>query len=345
MIRDLVVWKGALIAGGFFTQAGAAECAHVGAWDGEQWSPLGEGLGTFGYVEALAEYSGELIAGGWFNLSDPWSVNVARWDGQEWSPLGPTGLPERVNDLAVYGGAVYADSEGSFYKWNGAAWQQFPLCCSFVALPSMTLYDDRLVAGWISQDGFGFPELARVRAWNGAAWQTLGGNMFGWGDDLQVGVAVGSLYAGAKGMAWRWDGAAWLPHASLPGSGIASIGEYQGRLMIGSVGGPYLWEGGAWQPLGGGVDGEVYATAEFQGGLVMGGSFEGKGGQVFFNFARWGCSCYPDCNSDGALNLSDFGCFQTRYALSQTYADCNGDGVRNLSDFGCFQTKFALGCP
>jgi hypothetical protein len=55
--------------------------------------------------------------------------------------------------------------------------------------------------------------------------------------------------------------------------------------------------------------------------------------------------CYPDCNGDGQLNLSDFGCFQTAFALGQPYADCNGDGVRNLSDFGCFQTKFALGCP
>jgi hypothetical protein len=27
------------------------------------------------------------------------------------------------------------------------------------------------------------------------------------------------------------------------------------------------------------------------------------------------------------------------------YPDCNGDGQLNLSDFGCFQTKFALGCP
>ncbi len=55
--------------------------------------------------------------------------------------------------------------------------------------------------------------------------------------------------------------------------------------------------------------------------------------------------CYPDCNADGTLNLSDFGCFQTRFALGEVYADCNNDGVRNLADFGCFQTKFALGCP
>jgi hypothetical protein len=55
--------------------------------------------------------------------------------------------------------------------------------------------------------------------------------------------------------------------------------------------------------------------------------------------------CYPDCNTDGQLNLADFGCFQTRFALGEPYADCNGDGALNLADFGCFQTSFALGCP
>ncbi|MCC6659648.1 MAG: hypothetical protein IT437_02055 [Phycisphaerales bacterium] len=56
-------------------------------------------------------------------------------------------------------------------------------------------------------------------------------------------------------------------------------------------------------------------------------------------------ACYPDCNGDSVLNLSDFGCFTTKFALGDAYADCNGDGIRNLSDFGCFTTKFALGCP
>jgi hypothetical protein len=55
--------------------------------------------------------------------------------------------------------------------------------------------------------------------------------------------------------------------------------------------------------------------------------------------------CYPDCNGDSSLNLADFGCFQTKFALGDPYADCNGDQVLNLSDFGCFTTKFALGCP
>jgi hypothetical protein len=56
-------------------------------------------------------------------------------------------------------------------------------------------------------------------------------------------------------------------------------------------------------------------------------------------------TCYPDCNLDLVLNLADFGCFQTNFALGNMYADCNGDLVLNLADFGCFQTSFAIGCP
>ncbi len=55
-------------------------------------------------------------------------------------------------------------------------------------------------------------------------------------------------------------------------------------------------------------------------------------------------ACYPDCNADSTLNLADFGCFQTKFALQNSYADCNGDSLLNIADFGCFQTRFALGC-
>ncbi len=61
--------------------------------------------------------------------------------------------------------------------------------------------------------------------------------------------------------------------------------------------------------------------------------------------ATIGAACYPDCNGDGQLNLGDFGCFQTNFAVGNLSADCNGDGLLNLGDFGCFLTKFAIGCP
>ncbi len=54
--------------------------------------------------------------------------------------------------------------------------------------------------------------------------------------------------------------------------------------------------------------------------------------------------CYPDCDLEGQLNVNDFICFQTKFALGDPYADCDGNGVRNVNDYICFQTSFALGC-
>ncbi len=56
-------------------------------------------------------------------------------------------------------------------------------------------------------------------------------------------------------------------------------------------------------------------------------------------------SCYPDCNTDSALTIADFGCFQTKFVAGEPYADCTGDTALTIADFGCFQTKFVAGCP
>ncbi len=55
-------------------------------------------------------------------------------------------------------------------------------------------------------------------------------------------------------------------------------------------------------------------------------------------------SCYADCDASGTLDVNDYICFQTKFALGDPYADCDGDGIRNVNDYVCFQTKFALGC-
>jgi hypothetical protein len=56
-------------------------------------------------------------------------------------------------------------------------------------------------------------------------------------------------------------------------------------------------------------------------------------------------SCYPDCNSDHALNVNDFVCFQAGFAASNLQvADCNHDNTLNVNDFVCFQSAFAAGC-
>ncbi len=57
-----------------------------------------------------------------------------------------------------------------------------------------------------------------------------------------------------------------------------------------------------------------------------------------------GNPCYPDCDGSGTLNVNDYICFQTRFALGDPYADCDNNGARNVNDYICFQTRFALGC-
>ncbi len=54
--------------------------------------------------------------------------------------------------------------------------------------------------------------------------------------------------------------------------------------------------------------------------------------------------CPADCDASGTLNIDDFVCFQTLYALGDPAADCDGNSALNIDDFICFQTNFALGC-
>ncbi len=55
-------------------------------------------------------------------------------------------------------------------------------------------------------------------------------------------------------------------------------------------------------------------------------------------------ACKPDCDASGELNIDDFICFQTRFAISDPYADCDGSGSLDIDDFVCFQTAYAIGC-
>ncbi len=54
--------------------------------------------------------------------------------------------------------------------------------------------------------------------------------------------------------------------------------------------------------------------------------------------------CIADCDGTGGLNIDDFVCFQTFYALGDFKADCDGDGELSIDDFVCFQTGYAAGC-
>lgn len=61
--------------------------------------------------------------------------------------------------------------------------------------------------------------------------------------------------------------------------------------------------------------------------------------------------CYADCDrgstpKGGAavLDIDDFICFMTHFAIDDLYANCNNDADLDIDDFICFQTAFAVGC-
>ncbi|MFM9996425.1 MAG: M12 family metallo-peptidase [Phycisphaerales bacterium] len=65
----------------------------------------------------------------------------------------------------------------------------------------------------------------------------------------------------------------------------------------------------------------------------------------FVDDVRVSLYCRADVNQDRQLSVSDFGAFQTAYALGNAaVADFNDDGVLSVSDFGAYQTRFVMGC-
>ena len=174
-----------LIAGGWFSRAGAVTAHSIAQWDGEQWQALGDGVrGDSARVEALLPWHGELIAAGNFTQAGGGSAaNIARWDGATWSPLG-TGLDGPVYALAGYNGDLIAG--GAFThagptevpgvaRWRGGAWQ------------SLDGADAGVLGG----------EVRALAAWNGSLY--LGG-LF-----TSVGYASGRLPSTYVAR-WRDDG-------------------------------------------------------------------------------------------------------------------------------------------
>ncbi len=348
-----------LYIGGDFTQSGATVASGIARWDGSAWQPVGvaPSYGVVGGLRALAAYgpagTRALYAGGTFDDGSGFNNanNIARWDGSGWTKLGSgasAGVNAFVTSLAVY-------DEGA---------------------------GERLFVGGGFTTAGGTPRVGIAR-WDGSAWSSVGGGMNTTVSGLTVfdddgpGLRRPGLYAtgpfeNAGGVTARfvarWDGVAW----SALGAGLNDWGtslapsQDQNRPLL-YVGGKFgtaggapasrvaAWDGTAWRGLAQGLDGWVHGVASTRVGsptprLVAGGEFTGSGALPVPRVGSWSeaecvVTCYPDCDQSGALNVNDYICFQTKFALGDPYADCDGNGIRNVNDYICFQTRFALGCP
>ena len=270
----------ALYVAGGFTRTGGMTVNHIAKWDGEIWSPLGNGTNaTIWSLAVFDDGSGPaLFAGGEFTMAGDASANhIAKWDGEAWSPLGsgmsfPGGTPQRsVRALAVYddgaGPALYA---GGFFtmaggnaasrvaKWDGSAWSALGSGVDGTVF-ALTVYDDGTgpvlcAGGSFTVDGVAIRELAR---WDGTAWSGFGGlgpegTVFslavfddGGGSALYIGGGFEFVDSIRANNIAKWDGTAW---SSL---GEGTNGRVSSLTVFDDGTGPALYAGGGFSFISG----------------------------------------------------------------------------------------------
>jgi Tol biopolymer transport system component len=288
-----------LYVGGEFQSAGGQPANNIARWNGSGWFPLLAGTqnGLGGGVLALAISGSQLYAGGRFTHAGGELVNyVARWDGSAWSGLvdGVGGTSQfqsfpNVQALAIVGNDLYVggnflsagrQSVNGIARWDGRAWSPLATGVGGVNGPTVvstiTLMGAELYAGGIFDTAGGQPANFVAR-WNGAAWSSLG---TGAGNGVNHGQS-GTVKALAR---------------SAYGVYVGGYFDYAGDLTAHSVA---HWDGDSWLPLGAESDNGLYSrgdrfsytfvdsTAVSADSAYVGGRFNGAGGQIANNIARW----------------------------------------------------------
>lgn len=278
-----------LYAGGKFRNIGGVAATWIAAWDGREWSAVGERIGNYydGFVYALKSLDfpdgPTLYAAGFFDIgSDEPVTALVRWDGTSWSAVGgfstrqyPVVYAIEVFDdgggPALYVGGMFdAVDEQSIEwlaKWDGAEWHSVGESFDGPVL-ELIAHDDGngcalFAAGWFEHAGdVASKGLAR---WNGEEWQDIAGDFDG---------SISALCA------FDGPGGAGL----YIGGGFSRIGGVAARNFA-------RWDGESWHAVGDGVNGWVGAlTVLDRGGdrvLGVGGGFTRAGDISAAGVALW----------------------------------------------------------
>ncbi|MBI4664247.1 MAG: SUMF1/EgtB/PvdO family nonheme iron enzyme [Verrucomicrobia bacterium] len=309
---------GNLFAAGSFAEIGGIKANNIAKWDGNAWSPLGEGIN--GWVGSLAISGTDLYAGGWFSMAgEKEASNVAKWDGKTWSPVG-AGTDDLVFALAtsganLYAGGLFTSAGGksieNIARWDRTSWSALgSLTDNWVT--SLAAVGNDVYAGgaFINAETQAPTYLAR---WNGSSWSALGAginravNAFAArGNDLYVGGEFTTAGGQPANYIARWDGTSWSPLGSgfdhfvialaISGTELYAAGSFTHANGV-TVNRISKWDGKAWLPLGLGITGgaekstnvldvAVHTLAISGTNLYVGGKFTAAGGKPSTNIAR-----------------------------------------------------------
>jgi len=286
----------ALYAGGSFTDAGSEVVNHIAKWDGQEWSGVGGGINSNGFVISLEVFDDgtgpALYAGGRISSAGGVSASrIAKWDGTSWSEVGG-GTNNDVITMevfddgtgpALYAGGLFNSAGGSsavgIARWDGTSWSPVGGGFNTGSVNSLTVHDDGTGPALYAGGGFtsaGGTTVNRVAKWDGTSWSALGsgigGSLFsrvnevigfddGTGPKL---IAVGSFNdAGGTSVtnAAQWDGQAWSPlgeGTDVSGETLAVFDEGEGPVLF--VGGPFLTAGGVTSNRVARWDGQEWST-------------------------------------------------------------------------------------
>ncbi len=281
-VYSLTSYDGYLHAGGEFHAGGTtAMIRRVARWDVSGWQALGGGIGAGvangEAVYTMAEYRGELFAGGTFNIP---VRNLARWNGTSWND---SSAPVSVNALAVYGNRVGLAGSFSQYFPEGesshiAAWdgqQLLPLetgtNAPVMALTGYTITSppqrNVLVVGGQFTTAGGVSAM-RVAQWTESddilltGWSALGDGFNG--DVLALGRFAGTTVAGGG---FTRSGPNPLLHVAR-------------------------WNGSVWEAMGTGINGAVFSLKGYSlnattSVMLAGGLFTSANGTSALCIASW----------------------------------------------------------
>jgi len=310
---NVVTWhNGLLYIGGNFTNAGPTPVFNLAVWDGNNWSPVGGGVGGVNDSVATLQFIGDdLYAAGKFTTAGgvP-ALNIAHWNGSSWSALGaglkgPTSS-QPVNALALLGSDLYAT--GNFTnaggqtitrvaKWDGGSWSNLG-ALNGTGIRAISNADSVYICGDFNTASNVIGD--HLIRWDGANWHGISGKpangtytfvqALGFaGDGLYMGglfLTVGTTPAARIA---RWDGTNWFPLAegvngSFNGNTliVRAIKGQGNNVYIGggfttagqlSVANIAYWDGASWQSMGYGVDNQVNSIDASGSDVYVGGSF------------------------------------------------------------------------
>jgi hypothetical protein len=268
----MTVYKGELLVGGKFDEAGTEPASFVARWDGEAWHAMADGMNA--RVSALETVNQSLYLGGFFRLASDVPVNyVTRYNGR-FNSLGG-GMQGPVMALAYHGGRVYA---GGFFSAAGGQ----PARCVAYWLDGSWL---GVSPGFVSGDSN--PETVFDL-------HEFQGELYAGGHFHKVGNAKAASVA-------RKTEAGWMSVANGfesvdEGAWVNEFVDFQGELVaVGRmaesdsrpVNNVARLRWGRWRPFGAGSDSEIKCAEEFYGKLYVGGHFTHIGTTASASLAAW----------------------------------------------------------